>query len=149
MYKEKKVKERIRLERCIFTTCGSRDETWLLHFLCLLVEAMVAVLIHWGWGKPMKHKVRWVNTALRLSGNAQVPPLERGVLQRWYTAVDHGTQQYSCLFIRCTWANYQKGLIPSGYVGSWATCGMIKSTITPHRVCLLSASSLILFSTQL
>lgn len=31
---------------------------------------MVTVLIHQGWGNPMKHKFQWVNTCSGSGGNA-------------------------------------------------------------------------------
>lgn len=135
-------KERIRVERHIITICESSSETWL-QFWWL----MVAVLIHWEWGKPTKHKVEWVNILSSwgeefytvwcniLGGFDDLWPLLRHcsclssaqLSELWPVGECSRTSPERSIHI---WANYLR-----------ESPGVIKSTISPCRICLLLASS--------
>lgn len=62
------------------TTSGSCNGSWTSQFQCPCFEVMITVLIHCGWGKPIKHKIQWVKIWFRFSWKHQVPPLRRWIL---------------------------------------------------------------------
>lgn len=128
------------------------------------------VLIHQGWGKPTKHEVWWLFIMFRLNANAQLPPLGSftlGDVILWimghFRSLWHLLRHHSYLLHAVkSILTHQKELMPSGWtfwyfsggefsqLSHWCKdFGMIKSTTSLGRICLLSASSLIFFNTQL